>query len=109
MQFARTSVSLETSPHVEVKLYRTGTIPEGKTRPPTSDPLVLRILPSMNVRTFYLKVIKSLKVPKAAQPSVRLWLRMPDDRLMEIEKGDNHDLDWWGIENGAEMFTFIEP
>lgn len=83
-------------------------MPEGRARPPTSNPIVLRVLPSMNVRTFYFKVIKCFKVPKAAQPSVRLWLRMPDDRLVEIERDDTHDLDWWGIENGVELFTFAE-
>ncbi|TFY62942.1 hypothetical protein EVJ58_g3537 [Rhodofomes roseus] len=76
--------------------------------PPPSDPVVLRVLPSMNVRTLYLKVAKSFKVPKAAQASMKLWLRMPDDHLAEINRDDTHDLDWWGVENDAEMFVFIE-
>ncbi|KZT69805.1 RNI-like protein [Daedalea quercina L-15889] len=93
---------------IEVKLYRTDTAPSGKAVTHTSDPLVLRVLPSMNIRTFHLKVTKSFKVPKAAQASIRLWLRMPDDRLVEIERDDNHDLDWWGVENGVEMLVFIK-
>ena len=108
LRLADTSLSLEAFPHAEVKLYRTDAMPEGKAPPPSSEPVVLRVLPSMNVRTFYLKVIKSLKVPKAAQPSVRLWLRMPDDRLAAIDRDDTRDLDWWGVEDGVEMFTFIE-
>ena len=107
--FAGMSLNFGASPHTEVKLYRSDAIPGSKAQLPASEPVVLRVLPSMNVRTFYLKVVKSFKVPKAVQPSVRLWLRMPDDRLVEIDRDDNHDLDWWGIENGVEMFIFMDP
>lgn len=93
---------------VDVKLHRTDTPPSKKALPPSSDPVVLRVLPSMNVRTFYLKVVKSFKIPKAAQASMKLWLRMPDDNVVEIDRDDNHDLDWWGVENGVEMFVLVE-
>ncbi|KAH9928160.1 uncharacterized protein B0H18DRAFT_1001521 [Fomitopsis serialis] len=96
------------STHTDVKLHRTDTPPSKKALPPSSDPVVLRVLPSMNVRTFYLKVVKSFKIPKAAQTFLKLWLRMPDDNVVEIDRDDNHDLDWWGVENGVEMFVLVE-
>lgn len=89
-------------------MYQIDALPGGRARPPASDPVVLRVLPSMNVRAFYFKVIKTFKVPKASQQSVHLWLHMPDDRLVEIERDDSHDLYWWGIENGVELFTFVQ-
>ena len=66
--------------------------------------MTLRVLPSMTMRPFRLKVTKSCKLPKSATQSFTLWLKMPDGALAELpSQDDSHDLSWWGIENDSEL------
>ncbi|CAL1705710.1 unnamed protein product [Somion occarium] len=66
-----------------------------------SEPTALRVLPSMSMRAFHLKVAKSFKLPKGTQ-ALKVWLKMPDDALIELpSEDDTHDLSWWGIEDGS--------
>ena len=81
-----------------------------------SDPTILRVLPTMTVRAFRMKVTKSLKIPKAQQGSLRLWLRMPDGWISELtassnfadqQQRDSYDLSWYGLENGSEVILYV--
>ncbi|KAI0636670.1 hypothetical protein C8Q77DRAFT_1050282 [Trametes polyzona] len=65
----------------------------------------LRVLSTMSVRTFRLKVLKAFKVPKAQQNVARLWMVMPDGHFVALdEEYAGRDLSWWGVEDGA---TFV--
>ena len=68
----------------------------------------LRVLPSMALRTFRLKVAKSFKIAKAQQGGMKLWLRMPDGNTAAIDSDDTHDLSWWGLEDGALVLLVVE-
>ncbi|KIP12320.1 hypothetical protein PHLGIDRAFT_98272 [Phlebiopsis gigantea 11061_1 CR5-6] len=64
----------------------------------------LRVLPSMTMRTFRMKLAKTFKLTKAEQASVRMWIRMPEGTYTEVDlTDDNHELDWWGLEDGSEI------
>lgn len=66
--------------------------------------LTLKVLPSMSMRTFRMKLTKSFKLSKAEQPGLRIWLRMPGGVYSELEVAeDTHDLAWWGLESGSEI------
>lgn len=71
-------------------------------------PTAMRVLPTMTMRTFRLKLCKTLKIPKPKQASVKLWLVMPDNRISEIDNEQStHDLSWWGIENGSSVLVYV--
>ncbi|KAI0362453.1 hypothetical protein OH77DRAFT_1467198 [Trametes cingulata] len=66
--------------------------------------VTLRVLLTMTVRTFRLKVLKAFKIPKDQQSAVRLWMVLPDGHF--IEMGDEYagrDLSWWGVEEGTSF------
>ncbi|KAK7694061.1 hypothetical protein QCA50_003637 [Cerrena zonata] len=71
---------------------------------PLTEPMTLRVLPTMTMRPFRLKVTKSYKLPRSAQNSFKLWLKMPHGALAELPADDDsHDLAWWGIESDSEL------
>lgn len=64
--------------------------------------VALRVLSTMSVRPLRLKAIKSLKIPKAQQSSMRLWMVMQDGHFVVIdEEYAGRDLSWWGVEEGT--------
>jgi tubulin-specific chaperone E len=65
----------------------------------------------MSVRTFRLKVFKCLKAPqeKMAQVAVELWLKMRDNTFAVMDRNqDEHDLGWWGLENGSDVYVYFD-
>lgn len=79
-------------------------------RPPSTpgagagDAQSIKVLPSMTMRTLRMKLAKTFKLTKAEQAGVRMWLRMPDGAYAEVDlTDDNHQLDWWGLEDGSEI------
>jgi hypothetical protein len=68
----------------------------------------LKVLRSMTLKTFRLKAFKAFKLkPSGAQ--MRLWLTMNDGGLAELDSSqDTYDLTWWGLEDGAEVYSYIE-
>ncbi|CDO73583.1 hypothetical protein BN946_scf185014.g53 [Trametes cinnabarina] len=69
------------------------------------DPNSLRVLSTMTIRAFRLKVLKTGKIPKAQQNAMRLWMVLPDGHFAELdEEYAGRDLSWWGVEDGT---TFI--
>ncbi|KAI0672908.1 hypothetical protein C8Q78DRAFT_1187012 [Trametes maxima] len=64
----------------------------------------LRVLSTMTVRTFRLKVMKAFKVPRPQQSAVRLWMVVPDGHFVEMdEEYAGRDLSWWGVEEGMSF------
>lgn len=75
---------------------------------PASTPL--RVLPTMTLRTFRLKLAKALKfkLSRTQTEEMRLWLVMPDSSLGEItSERETDDLSWWGVEDGSEIVLYV--
>ncbi|KAI0822831.1 hypothetical protein BC628DRAFT_1387870 [Trametes gibbosa] len=67
--------------------------------------VALRVLSTMAVRTFRMKVMKAFKVPRDKQGAMRLWIVLPEGHFVEIdEEYAGRDLSWWGVEEGT---TFL--
>lgn len=78
--------------------------------PPSSNSVVLKILPTMSLRTFRLKVFKSTKTAgqKVANTSVELWLKMRDGKFAGMDHDhDAQDLGWWGLESGSDVYVYL--
>ncbi|TFK94748.1 RNI-like protein [Polyporus arcularius HHB13444] len=66
--------------------------------------LTLRVLPTMSVRTLRMKLMKSFKIPKAQQSSVRLWMALPDGHFIELdEEFTGRDLAYWGVDADTQF------
>lgn len=66
----------------------------------------------MSLRTFRLKVFKSLKTlkQKVDQVSVEVWLKMRDETFTEMSRDhDEQELAWWGLENGSDVYVYFDP
>lgn len=69
--------------------------------PDESTPLVLKILPSMTLRTLRMKLSKILKSSNA---TMLLWVRQNDGNLHELDfEHDREDLDRIGIQEGSDL------
>ncbi|OCH92105.1 RNI-like protein [Obba rivulosa] len=69
----------------------------------------LQVLPSMSGRAFRAKVAKTFKIARAQQGQMRLWLRMPDGNLVEMESTDDmRDLAWWGVDDGSDILLYAD-
>lgn len=63
----------------------------------------------MTARTFRMKLAKSFKIARPRQAHMKLWLKMPDDTFADIEgTEDNHDLAWWGMDDGSLVYLVVE-
>ncbi|KAJ7766787.1 hypothetical protein B0H16DRAFT_1309252 [Mycena metata] len=64
----------------------------------------LRVLPTMTLRAFRLKVCKTIK-SSAARTAISLWLQMQDSSCTPLDTDrDTQDLAWLGIESGSNIF-----
>ncbi len=58
----------------------------------------------MSVRTLRMKLMKSFKIPKAQQSSVRLWMALPDGHFIELdEEFAGRDLAYWGVDADTQF------
>ncbi|KAF8077772.1 hypothetical protein FPV67DRAFT_1402566 [Lyophyllum atratum] len=65
-----------------------------------SQPLVLRVLPTMTLRALRMKTCKMLKI----KATILIWLQRTDGTLMELSNDrDEQDLDWLGLDDGATV------
>jgi hypothetical protein len=72
---------------------------------------VLRTLPLRMLRTKLARALKLTTPTRAAAPaaSLRVWMRMPDGRAVELEQArDAHDLEWLGVDDGTELYVAAE-
>jgi len=68
---------------------------------------VIRVLPSMTLRTLRLKIRKTFGGSTRASP--RLYLQMEDGVAATLEtEQDTYDLTWWGFDNGTNIFVYID-
>jgi len=77
----------------------------------TSSATPLRVLPTMPVRTFRLKIIKCLKKPQQKSDLLvpKLWLKMRDGAFVTMDHElDEQDLGWWGLENGSDVYVYFD-
>ncbi|KII88144.1 hypothetical protein PLICRDRAFT_41270 [Plicaturopsis crispa FD-325 SS-3] len=93
---------------IQLNIYRCTSRPSRDSSAPAAPPSQLRVLPTMLLRTFRLKILKTLK-PRPSVRQLELWLRMRDGdfALMNVED-DAHDLEWWGLEEGSEVYIFLD-
>jgi hypothetical protein len=95
------SLNLDTS---DVKICQARSKPDNTTSnldfPATF--AILRVLPSMSLRTFRLK-IRKLMGSTISAGDIELWLRMGDGTLVQMGGQDDQDLAWWGLDNDSEV------
>lgn len=78
--------------------------------PIASKSVGLKILPTMSLRTFRLKVFKTVKSAdqKVTNTSVELWLKMRDGKVAGMDHDhDAQDLGWWGLQNGSDIYAYL--
>lgn len=97
--------------HPEINVHQCdGPHPSRDANPASSKMVTLKILPTMSLRTFRLKVFKSLKAPeqKVTKTGVELWLKLRDGKYASMDNGqDTQELDWWGVENGSDVYVYL--
>ena len=70
----------------------------------STSPTIIKALPSMKLQTLKQKLRKTFKVPPKAE--MYLYLEM-SDTVAELESADSHDLIWWGLDEGSNLFVCI--
>lgn len=97
--------------HLEGALTFTGVIVQRSANNPTNQhdlmhtinpPISIKVLKSMRLSTFRLKLIKSLKIPR--REAIQVWLKLRDGYVML--DNDGHDLEWYGIEDGTHLVLY---
>ncbi|KAJ3997286.1 hypothetical protein F5050DRAFT_1569683 [Lentinula boryana] len=64
----------------------------------------IRVLPTMSLKVFELKIRKTLNIEKDSRCS--LWLKMSDGTWVELTD-IAHDLDWLGLESGSQIICCV--
>jgi len=70
----------------------------------STSPTIVKALPSMKLQTLQQKLRKTFKVPPKAE--MNLYLEMLDT-VTELESGNSHDLIWWGLGDGSNLFIYV--
>jgi hypothetical protein len=74
-------------------------------------PTPLRVLPTMAIRVFKLKLSKVLKLPLDTfqLDDADVYLVMGDDKLSKLDlREEERDLAWWGIQNGSHVIVLAK-
>ncbi|KAG1756341.1 uncharacterized protein EDB91DRAFT_1092070 [Suillus paluster] len=66
----------------------------------------LRVLSTMKLGPFRLRVMKALGACKIPRNNIHVWLRMSDDTLALLQN-DDQELGWWGIESGSHIVVHM--
>ncbi|KLO19152.1 RNI-like protein [Schizopora paradoxa] len=95
--------------------------PQSKFDPYThaSPPFPLKALPSMSMRNFRLKLLKTAKTQSGGilrdaaahgeqASGLSAWLVMADGELSQIDFEDGRDLDWWGLQQDSQIFVYLK-
>ncbi|KAJ3984485.1 hypothetical protein F5890DRAFT_1461113 [Lentinula detonsa] len=67
-------------------------------------PTSIRVLPTMSLKVFELKIRKTFNIEKDSRCS--LWLKMSDGSWVELTDVA-HDLDWLGLESGSQVVCCV--
>ena len=70
----------------------------------SAPPTIIKALPSMKLQILQQKLRKTFKVTPKAE--MNLFLEM-SDTVAELESGDLHDLVWWGLDGGSNLFVYF--
>lgn len=95
---------------LDLNMYHCVTPPPSNADPQTTNSLIenaeritLRVLPTMTLRAFRLKVCKAMKY-SAADTAISLWLQMEDSSCVPLKSDrDSQDLAWLGVESGSNI------
>ncbi|KAH7923561.1 hypothetical protein BV22DRAFT_1092713 [Leucogyrophana mollusca] len=94
---------------IDLNVYRCSAAPVLHSRMPDmaaqlSPPTTLRVLSTMKMRIFRLKVMKSFRTTRGSGNNgvTQVWLEMSDGALARLDD-DDQELSWWGIENGSHI------
>ncbi|KAI0811010.1 hypothetical protein BC629DRAFT_1580180 [Irpex lacteus] len=91
---------------INIKVHRCSH-PPSTSSPSITQTVPLRVLPTMTLRTFRLKVAKSFGIRKADQSSMRLWLKMSGGTVSDLDDTqDTQDVSWLGFEDGSEILLY---
>ena len=74
-------------------------------------PTTVRVLPTMEMRSFRLKLLKALKVAAdvVLRGDIDVYLVMDDDRLTKLDMiQERRDLAWWGIQDGSHVVVLAQ-
>jgi len=75
---------------------------------PDEPEVVLRMLPTMSLRTLRLKICKALKYD-ARRTDLTLWLGMGQGTLTRLDREyDARVIDWLGIERGSQIVYQVQ-
>lgn len=90
---------------ITVNVYRCLTRPD-KDQRHTNKLTQIKTLPTTKIAVFRLQLTKALKLPRSVgRNMVEIWLCM-EDGFVEL-CDDSHDLSWFGIENGSDVFVTV--
>ena len=68
-------------------------------------PISVKVLKSMKLNIFRLKLIKLLKISHSPKrEAIQVWLRLRDGYVPLGDEG--HNLEWYGIENGTYLVVY---
>ncbi|KAI6045604.1 hypothetical protein EDC04DRAFT_3053971 [Pisolithus marmoratus] len=90
---------------INVNVYQCIT-PLDKEQRHTSKATRVKTLPTTKIAIFKLQVMKALKLPRSvSRDVVEIWLCMEDGFVKLCD--DSHDLGWYGIEGGSDVFVTV--
>ncbi|KAF8559741.1 L domain-like protein [Imleria badia] len=69
-----------------------------------SPPVSVKVLKSMKLSIFRLKLIKSLKISNSRREAIQVWLKLHDGYVPL--GNDGHNLEWYGIEDGTHLVVY---
>ena len=69
--------------------------------------VTLRVLSTLSLKILRTKICKALK-HDIRQTSIRCWLRLNNNVLLELEtKDDSKNIDWLGLESGSQIVYLV--
>lgn len=92
---------------IQIRIAKSPPTTEQKASDVEGPKSAVRVLPTMSIRVFRLKLRKQLKLAPG-RSTLRLWLVMGDGNLAEIQGNDSQELSWWGVSDHTEMVVLSE-
>ena len=75
---------------------------------PDEPETILRVLPTMSLRTLRLKICKVLKCD-ASRTHLTVWLRMGQGTLAKLDnEHDTRNIGWLGFERGSQIVYRVQ-
>lgn len=71
---------------------------------PIDPPISVKVLKSMKLSIFRLKLIKSLEISNSRHGAMQVWLKLRDGYV--LLDNDGHNLEWYGIEDGTHLVVY---